>query len=110
VITVTFHSLAAESQLNGFSLVGHAGYAKPGQPDIVCAALTALSTGTIGTLQDILQVPIAYEVEDGNIACMVRTDGLDAGKLHDVDLILRSLQLAVQQIELSYGDEYVKIN
>ena len=33
--------------------MGHAGYAKRGRPDILCAAISALTIGTINSLEEL---------------------------------------------------------
>ena len=37
----------------GFTCMGHAEYAKRGKPDILCAAISALTIGTVCSLEDL---------------------------------------------------------
>lgn len=96
--------------LNRFVAEGHAGYAAPGEVDLICAAVTALTTGIIGALQDEVQVPLTYQAEDGLITCEVDLTSLNQTQQEAVDLLLRTLCCAAKQIQMSYGDEYLTVS
>lgn len=88
---------------------GHAGFADDGEPDIICAAATALSTGTIGSIQDVLHLNPIYLAEEGHISCRLDMNDLTQRQCEDVDLLYRSLETALRQIEISYGAEFLKV-
>ena len=77
---------------HGLTVDGHAGYAKTGK-DIICAAVSALAQGLIHSLDALTDDTISYRLVDG----------------HRGKLLIDSFFLAVSDIQLTYGEEYVKI-
>ena len=67
MITITLKR-SPNGYIRSFSATGHAGYARKG-PDIVCAAITAITTTTIASLTDIAKLSISFQTEDGDIRC-----------------------------------------
>lgn len=106
MIEVTFF-YRPDHTFSGFRAQGHAGYAPVGETDEVCAGITALCTGTMGALQEVVKIPIDYRTEEGDLYCKVEMDPLPRRKQEDTDLLLQSLNLACRQIMLVYGREYV---
>ena len=94
-----------QKQYRGFSLIGHAEYADPGE-DIICAAVSALTINTINSLENFtteVVKPITNE-EEGLIYLMFeKTPG------HDGQLLLKSLALGLQEIQKSNGNEYMNV-
>ena len=87
---------------HGLTVDGHAGYAKTGN-DIICAAVSALAQGLIHSLDTLTEDTIGYRLVDGHIDINYR-DLSERGKL-----LIDSFFLAVSDIQLTYGEEYVKI-
>lgn len=87
---------------HGLTVDGHAGYAKTGN-DIICAAVSALAQGLIHSLDALTDDTISYRLVDGHIDINYR-DLSERGKL-----LIDSFFLAVSDIQLTYGKEYVKI-
>lgn len=96
MITITFTSRAGDC--TGFTASGHAGYAPAGQ-DIVCAAVSALTQGTIAaiggltacegeTVQNILD-EFHYRIRSPD---------------HTAQILLAGLEIALQEIQNQYGD------
>ena len=87
----------------GLTVDGHAGYAKTGN-DIICAAVSALAQGLIHSLDALTNDNISYQIRGGHIDIVYKNLS-EQGKL-----LIDSFFIAVSDIQLSYGEEYVKIN
>lgn len=89
-------------QIASLTINGHAGYAEKGQ-DIVCAAVSAISIGTINAVEAVLGVRLPTEVhEDGFLSCHMPS--LDDGQLRDkVQLLLEAMIAALRSVEAEYG-------
>lgn len=82
---------------------GHAGYAETGN-DIICAAVSALAQGLIHSLDALTDDKISYRVMDGHID--IEYENLsEQGKL-----LIDSFFIAVSDTQITYEDQYVKIN
>ena len=95
-----------KNEYQGFICMGHAGYAKRNQPDILCAAISALVTNTINSLEVIAeQKPnvIANE-ETGFIRCDLT--GCPNGKSA---LLLDSMVLGLHMLSQDYGEQYLQV-
>ena len=87
---------------NGLTIDGHAGYAEIGK-DIVCAAVSSLTQGLIHSLKALTDDEISYRVVSGH-AEITYKDLSERGKL-----LVDSFFIAISDIQLTYGDDYVKI-
>lgn len=86
----------------GLAVDGHAGYAKIGN-DIVCAAVSALAQGLIHSLEALTDDRFSYQIRDGHID--IKYENLsEQGKL-----LIDSFFIAVSDIQMTYGDQYVRI-
>ncbi|MBQ4552290.1 MAG: ribosomal-processing cysteine protease Prp [Clostridia bacterium] len=99
--TVTL--LHSEGKLSGFLCKGHAGFARAGK-DIVCAAVSVLSTTCANALESVAGIVPEIEVDDGYMKVML-PDGCDN---HDAMVILRTFEQGVRDIEASYP-KYIHI-
>lgn len=86
----------------GLTVDGHAGYAKTGN-DIICASVSALTQGIIHSLTALTDDKISYHVADGHIDINYK-DLSERG-----NLLIDSFFIAVSDIQLTYGSDYVKI-
>ena len=86
----------------GLTVDGHAGYAKTGN-DIICAAVSALAQGLVHSLLSLTDDKIAYHIADGHVDINYK-DLSERGKL-----LIDSFFIAVSDLNLTYGDDYVKI-
>ena len=87
---------------NGLTIDGHAGYAEIGK-DIVCAAVSSLTQGLIHSLKALTDDEISYRVASGH-AEITYKDLSERGKL-----LVDSFFIAVSDIQVTDGDDYVKI-
>lgn len=86
----------------GLTVDGHAGYAKAGN-DIICAAVSALAQGLIHSLDSLTDDRISYQIRDGHIG--IKYENLsEQGKL-----LIDSFFIAVSDIQMTYGEKYVRI-
>lgn len=86
----------------GLTVDGHAGYAETGN-DIICAAVSALAQGLIHSLDALTDDRISYRVMDGHID--IKYENLsEQGKL-----LIDSFFIAVSDIQMTYGEKYVRI-
>ncbi|NLX78155.1 MAG: ribosomal-processing cysteine protease Prp [Clostridiaceae bacterium] len=100
---VIFHD--ALGRIKGFKVKGHAGYSEAGK-DIVCSAVTAIVFTTLGSLEE--QVGFKdYKESDGFIECKV-PESLGESESYIADIILRTLEIGLRQIELDYS-EYIQV-
>lgn len=83
----------------GFEMSGHAGYARPGKEDIVCAALSMLVTTTVNSIEMLAKAKYSYEENerDGYMKVMITSE-----ITHDVDLLFSSMLLGLSQLEENY--------
>ena len=99
--TVTL--IHSEGILTGFMCKGHAGYARAGK-DIVCAAVSILSTTCANALESVAGIAPEIEVDDGYMKVSL-PEGCDN---HDALVILRTFEQGVRDIEASYP-KYIQI-
>ena len=88
----------------GFELSGHAGYAKSGA-DIVCAAISMLTTNTINSIETFTDDFFSYEgnEETGYMKLMLDENASDKSQL-----LISSMVLGLSQLEKSYI-KYVRL-
>lgn len=86
----------------GLTVDGHAGYAETGN-DIICAAVSTLAQGLIHSLEALTNDRISYRIRDGHIG--IKYENLsEQGKL-----LIDSFFIAVSDIQMTYGEKYVRI-
>lgn len=97
-----------DQRIHKFELSGHAGYDEYGQ-DIVCAAVSALSISAVNGLEHFLpqQPEVDVRDSDGYMTCSL--PNLDLQTLEQAQWILKTMTLGIEEIQQSYGNEYVKI-
>lgn len=95
MITITI-TRNTDNQIQAFTVAGHANYAEHGK-DIVCAAVSAVTIGTINSLHtlDLINRPTP-EIRDGFISI-----AFDAAAWHNdkVQLLLESMILILRMVE-----------
>lgn len=90
----------------GFSFDGHAELAPHGE-DTLCAAVSMLGQTTIAAIQEILAVPVSYEIEDesGRIRLTPIDDrNLDQRTREDLSLLIEQCLLGVKMAERAYPE------
>ena len=98
------------SNLMSVEMSGHA-EAGPYGHDIVCAAVSALSIGTVNSLSEIAEIPVkvvSAEDSGGYLKFTIPSD-ISQKQMKTGQVLLQSLLLSLKSIEDEYS-EYVKIN
>lgn len=100
MITVTF--IMRDGEYSGFTAQGHAGYAPTGQ-DIVCAAVSALTQGTISAIGSLTECE-AEEVRSiaGDLGIRIRSPD------RITQVLLAGLEIALVQLQNEY-QPYVQV-
>ena len=98
--TVTF--LTEGKRIIGFDAKGHSGYAAEGE-DIVCAAVSALTQGTLNGLLNVLKAPVDYHIDEKDGILTASLGEVPEGKRAGAQLLLETLVSALQMIEADYA-------
>ena len=90
----------------GFYCMGHAGYAKRNQPDVLCAAISALVIGTINSLEELAgeRMNVSTDEESGFIRCDFQ-DILQEKSSFLVD----SMVFSLENLSREYGEKYLQV-
>ena len=92
----------ADGALSGFDCRGHADYAEAGE-DIVCAAVSALTQGTLNGLLNVLKAPVDYRIDEKDGILTASLGEVPEGKRAGAQLLLETLVSALQMIEADYA-------
>ena len=88
----------------GFLAKGHAGFSEAGQ-DIVCAAVSALVINTINSIEEFTEDAFTCDCTDG----MIQNWEFTSGVSDKAALLMDALVLGLENIEKSYGTEYLTV-
>lgn len=94
MIRVTLHE--AQGLLTGFECKGHAGFAPAGS-DIVCAAVSALTTTCVNALESVAGVKAKVQASEGSMKVFLPEN---AG--HDAQVILLSMLQGLRDVAENY--------
>jgi hypothetical protein len=108
MIQAHFHRLK-NNQIVAVNLSGHAEFGPHGQ-DIVCAAVSALSIGTVNSLIEIGDVHPTVEAneDDGGYLSVELPRELSKIQEHDAQVLLESLYLSLNSVQEEYP-KYIKL-
>ena len=90
----------------GFTCIGHADYAKRNQPDILCAAISALVIGTINSLEELAgeKLSVVTEEATGFIRCDFQ------GVLQErSSFLVDAMVFNLQNLSREYGTKYLQV-
>lgn len=108
MIDIQFHREG--SKLMSVEISGHA-EAGPYGHDIVCAAVSALSIGTVNSLIDIAEIPVdivSAEDSGGYLKFTLPAD-LTQKQIETAQILMKSLYLSLKSTEEEYS-KYLRIN
>ena len=91
-----------DGSLSGFDCRGHAEYADAGE-DIVCAAVSDLTQGTLNGLLNVLKAPVDYRIDEKDGILTASLGDVPEGKRAGAQLLLETLASALQMIEADYA-------
>ncbi|MEC1720325.1 ribosomal-processing cysteine protease Prp [Schinkia azotoformans] len=99
----------ADHSIHSFEISGHAESGPHGH-DLVCAAVSAVSFGTVNAVYGLCQTKLGIEQgkKGGFLRCVV-PDHLDQDTNRKVQLLLEGMLVSLQTIENDYG-KYIQIN
>ena len=90
----------------GFTCIGHADYAKKNQPDILCAAISALVIGTVNSLEELAGEKMTLDTDEaaGFIRCVFQ-NALQERSNFLVDAMVFNLE----NLSREYGKKYLQV-
>ena len=86
--------------------MGHAEYAKRGKPDILCAAISALTIGTINSLEELAgeQLIVSTNEKTGFLKCEFESI------LQEKSIFLMdSMVFSLENLSKEYGATYLQV-
>jgi uncharacterized protein YsxB (DUF464 family) len=96
-----------DGSINGFSIKGHAGAAKSGEYDMVCAAISAVCYTALGGLEELCGVN-TYKELDGDLS-MALPESLTGENYAKAQVILKTMEIGLKQIENQYH-RYIQVS
>lgn len=90
----------------GFTCMGHAEYAKPGKPDILCAAISALTIGTINSLEELAgeKVAVVQNQDTGFLKCEFGSVLQERSCF-----LLDAMVFSLENLSREYGNNYLQV-
>jgi uncharacterized protein len=96
-------------QINSFTLSGHADSGPYGH-DLVCAAVSAVSIGSINAIEVLCGVEPKIETRDnGGFLKMILPSNIDEHTFERIQLIIQTMIVSLETIERDYG-QYITIS
>lgn len=90
-----------DDRIESFRVKGHAFYNDPGK-DIVCAGVSAVTVGTVNSVEVVAGVELKAIMKHGLLDVKV-PEHLNEAELEKVQLLLESMVVMLKSIEQSYG-------
>ncbi|MCR4597946.1 MAG: ribosomal-processing cysteine protease Prp [Acetatifactor sp.] len=95
-----------DGSYQGFTCMGHAGYAKHHEKDILCAAISTLTISTVNALEKLGNEKLSYVTneETGFLKCDIESN-LQEKSIFLMDALVFSLE----ELSKEYGKKYLQI-
>ena len=90
----------------GFYCMGHAGYAKKNQPDVLCAAISALVIGTINSLDELARERLSVATNEAT--GFIRCDFQDILQ-EKSSFLIDSMVFSLENLSREYGEKYLQV-
>lgn len=90
--------------ITGFHIEGHSGYAGHGS-DIICSAVSALAITCVNSIEEFTEDRFSVETDEERGLVDLEVIAASA----ETQLLLRSMLLGIQGIEMTYSSQYVMI-
>lgn len=86
--------------------MGHAEYAKKGKPDILCAAVSALTIGTVNSLEKLAgeKLRTIQNEETGFLKC-----DFESVLQEKSSFLMDSMVFSLENISREYGDRFLQV-
>ncbi|WP_442603485.1 ribosomal-processing cysteine protease Prp [Paenibacillus sp. KN14-4R] len=91
-----------DSAITSFKVEGHANYDEHGK-DIVCAAVSAITVGTVNSIEALTRVTPKTKVKSGLLQVEI-PQGIDSQVAERVSLLLDSMVVMLNSIEETYSE------
>ena len=94
------------STYKGFYCMGHAEYARKGKPDVLCAAISALTIGTINSLEELAgeRLKTIQNEETGFLRC-----DFESTLQEKSVFLMDSMVFSLENISREYGEKYLQV-
>lgn len=95
-----------KSSYRGFYCMGHAGYAERGEPDVLCAAISALTIGTVNSLEQLAgeQLSVTANDETGFLKCEFNSILQEKSCF-----LMDSMVFSLENLSREYGRQYLQV-
>lgn len=86
--------------------MGHAEYAKPGKPDVLCAAISALTIGAVNSLEQLAgeRLSVTADEDTGFLKCDF--EGILQEKS---SFLMDSMVFSLEALSREYGRRYLQV-
>lgn len=86
--------------------MGHAEYAKPGRPDIVCAAISALTIGTVNSLEELAgeRIQVTADEKSGFLKC-----DFESILQEKSSFLMDAMVFSLENLSREYGKKYLQV-
>ena len=90
----------------GFTCMGHAGFAKHNEKDVLCAAISTLTICTINALEELAGEKLTYVTneETGFLKCEVQSELQEKSAF-----LMDSMVFSLENLSKEYGKKYLQI-
>lgn len=86
--------------------MGHAEYAKSGQSDILCAAISALTIGTVNSLEELAgeRIHVTADEKTGFLKC-----DFESILQEKSSFLMDSMVFSLENLSREYGRKYLQV-
>ena len=86
--------------------MGHAEYAKRGKPDILCSAISALTIGTINSLEELAgeRLNVTENEKTGFLKC-----DFESVLQEKSSFLMDSMVFSLENLSREYGETYLQV-
>lgn len=95
-----------ENDIVYFSIEGHANFNEFGE-DIVCASISILGQTIVLALDEVADIDVSYEMDDGWLACQIPKD-IDDKQRERANIIIDTMLIGIKGTIEMYP-EYIKL-
>lgn len=106
MIRAVFYRLE-NGDIKGFDINGHAGAAKKGEYDMICAAVSAVGYTALGGLEELCGIN-TYKESDGKLVMELPADAAPE-VWTEAQTILKTMVIGLKQIEKQYH-KHIKVS
>ena len=106
IMTTVVICKSKDCSYQGFYCMGHAEYAKRGRPDILCAAVSALTIGTINSLEILAgeKIVVTSNEETGFLKC-----DFESVLQEKSNFLMDSMVFSLENLSREYGEKYLQV-